>query len=91
MPPERHSGRGQVHELRGPAGAIDGRDRFVAELAALIIVGAARAFRVVAEHDERRHVTEGFRHLIGRLAPWRPPDGRDSFHLGANRASVLNE
>jgi hypothetical protein len=41
---------------------------FVADLAALIIVGTGRAFRVVAEHDERRYLAEGFRHVIGAEA-----------------------
>src|SRR5262249_38640297 len=36
--------------VHGPLDAVDGGDRFVAELAALIIVRAGRAF--VAEHDE---------------------------------------
>src|SRR5437868_1942680 len=37
-----YSEGGQVHEAGRPAGAVDGRDRVVAKLAALIIVGAGR-------------------------------------------------
>src|SRR5450755_3564915 len=37
---------GQVQELGGPAGGIDGTDRLVADIAAFVAIGAARAFRI---------------------------------------------
>jgi hypothetical protein len=52
-----------------------------AQLAALIIVGAGTAFRVVAEHDERRHVAERFRHIIGAERPAAALDIDEGAHL----------
>src|SRR5215469_9663636 len=42
--------RRQVKEFGSAAGRIDGVDRLIADLAALVAVGAGRAFGIVAEH-----------------------------------------